>query len=263
MLSFLIISYAVVVLLAFLLAERVIFQPPPSSYADGDFTFRRIGLAGGDSIAVLHLPVDRARFTILYSHGNAEDLGHVRPLLEALHGLGFGVIGYDYRGYGRSTGSVPTARTAVEDAEAVYRFAVDQVGIRPDRLILHGRSVGSGPALELAVRHQAAGLILESAFTSAYRVITRVALLPFDRFPNIRHIREVRCPVLVIHGTRDRVIPLSHGRRLFALATEPKQSLWVDDAGHNDLVHTAGAAYAVALEQFAVLLERNAVHACS
>lgn len=255
--TFLLVLYAAVALTACFLVERVMFQPPPPSYAEAEFAFRRIGLEDADSIAVLYLPADRAGFTILYSHGNAEDLGHVRPLLVKLHRLGFGVIGYDYRGYGRSSGGTPTSRRAVEDAEAVYRFAIDGLGIQPDRLILHGRSVGSGPTLELATRHRVAGVILESAFTSVYRVITRVGVLPFDRFPNVRHVREVRCPVLVIHGTHDRVIPISHGRRLFAMAPEPKQSFWVDGAGHNDLVHTAGGAYAAALARFTETIDRN------
>lgn len=255
MLSFVIATYAVVAVMAFLVAERVIFQPPRASYAADDPAFRRIGVAGDDSVAVLHLPVDGGRFTILYSHGNAEDLGHIRPLLEQLHELGFGVIGYDYRGYGRSSGGRPTARKAVEDAEAVYRFATDELGIPPTRLILHGRSVGSGPALALAERYEAGGIILESPFTSAYRVITRVGLLPFDRFPNARRIGKIRSPLLVVHGTHDRVVPVSHGRRLYALAPEPKQSLWVEGAGHNDLVRTAGVRYANALERFVDLID--------
>lgn len=174
-----------------------------------------------------------------------------------LHGAGFGVIGYDYRGYGQSTKRRPTVQRAVEDAEAVYQFAVDELGLQPDRLILHGRSVGSGPTLELAVRHPVAGVILESAFTSAYRVLTRVGLLPFDRFRNARHIENVKSPVLVIHGTDDRLIAPSHGRTLFRVAPEPKQFLWVDGAGHNDVARIAGETYTIALKRFTLLLDQH------
>ena len=256
MLLYLILAYALATLMAFVLAERMIFMPPSASYAAGEFVFRRIEVDGSDSVAVVHLPNEAARYTILFSHGNAEDLGHIFPVLRRLHGAGFGVIAYDYRGYGQSTGGRPTARKAAEDIAAVYRFAVGDLGLPADQLILHGRSLGSGPTVELAVRHPVAGVILESAFTSTYRVLTRVELLPFDRFRNARYIGDIRRPVLVIHGTLDRVVPPAHGRRLFALAREPKQSLWVDGAGHNDLVHIAGESYAAALIKFAVLLEQ-------
>jgi fermentation-respiration switch protein FrsA (DUF1100 family) len=257
MFSLLVIAYTLVALGAYFWAERVIFQPPPASYTAGDFAFRRTAVGAGDSIALLHLPNDSARYTILYSHGNAEDLGHLLHVFRELHGLGFGVIGYDYRGYGRSSGGRPTVQKAIEDAGAVYHFAVHDLGIPPERLILHGRSVGSGPTTELAVRHPVAGVVLESAFTSTNRVLTRVGLLPFDRFLNFRLIGSVQSPVLVIHGTRDQLISPAHGRTLFALAPEPKQSLWVDGAGHNDIMQRAGESYATALRQFAMLLGQN------
>lgn len=258
-LVFLVVAFAAASLFAYLFANSVLFQPQPPSYAPGDIPFQRVPAKGGDSsLALLHLPNEQARFTILFSHGNAEDLGDILPYLRLLHASGFGAIGYDYRGYGQSGGGRATARTAAEDAEAVYRFAVRELGIPPDRLILHGRSVGAGPTLEVAARHEVAGVILESTFTSAYRVMTRIGVLPFDRFPNHRRIREVRAPVLVIHGARDAVIPPWHGDRLFELAPEPKQSLRVPDAGHNDLMHVAGETYSQALNRFAALVERHA-----
>ena len=81
--------------------------------------------------------------------------------------------------------------------------------------------------------------------------MTRVPLLPFDRFPNLRHIRQVHAPVLVMHGTADAVIPISHGRRLYDAASNPKQSLWVEGAGHNDLALVAGQRFWNALAEFA------------
>jgi fermentation-respiration switch protein FrsA (DUF1100 family) len=92
--------------------------------------------------------------------------------------------------------------------------------------------------------------VLESAFVSAFRVLTRVSLLPFDRFHNLRHIRRVRCPVLVIHGTDDEVIPVSHGWRLFEAAGQPKQALWIEGAHHNDVPFVGGARYWRALATF-------------
>jgi abhydrolase domain-containing protein 17 len=250
-------GWVALTLLAYLLADRMIFLPPSASYDAARLPVRTIPVGDGDSLALLHLARGHERFTIIHSHGNAEDLGDVLPLLELIRGAGFAVIAYDYRGYGLSSGGVPGARSADEDALAVYRFAVHELRIPPGRLILHGRSVGAGPALHVAAHHPVGGVILESAFTSAYRVVTRVALLPFDRFPNHRRIRRVRAPVLVIHGTADDVIPIAHGRRLHALAPAPRQAWWVEGAGHNDLAAVAGDGYPAALRAFAELVERT------
>lgn len=250
-------AYAGLALLAHLVADRMIFLPPPASYDAARLGVVHVTTEDGARIAALHLPNSAARFTVLYSHGNAEDLGHALPLLDELRAMGFAVIGYDYRGYGASTGGPPTAAGAERDHEAVYRWAVETLGIAPARLLLYGRSVGSGPAVELAAREPVGGLVLESAFTSTYVVMTRVALLPFDRFPNLRRIRRVRAPVLVIHGTRDEVIPFTHGRRLHAAVPGPKQALWVDGARHNDVAWVAGASYGQALREFVALVERN------
>lgn len=252
-------AYGAISLVAYLYGERVLFQPPAPSYGPDDVPFTRVPVdegsaaGGGDSVAVQHLPNPAAEFTILFSHGNAEDLGHDQPFLRALRDAGFAVLAYDYRGYGRSTDRLPTEKRAVEDAEAVYRYAVRELGIRPDRLIVHGRSLGAGPTLALATRHEVAAVVLESAFTSTYRVVTRAPLLPFDRFPNLVRVRSLDVPVLVIHGTRDRVIPASHGRALFAAAAEPKRALWVEGAGHNDVAWSAGPRYVAALVELSRL----------
>jgi abhydrolase domain-containing protein 17 len=234
---------------AWLASDRMIFQPPPSSYRAGQLPIVMVPTDGG-SIATLHLPNPRAAVTVLYAHGNAEDLGHAAPLLEELRRAGFAVLAFDYRGYGLSTGGPPSAASATSDMKAVYQHAVRTLKIPPSRIVLYGRSVGSGPATDLAARVPIGGLVLESAFVSAFRVLTRVSLLPFDRFHNLRHIRRVRAPVLVIHGTEDEVIPVSHGRRLYEAAGQPKQALWIEGAHHNDVPFVAGARYWSTLAAF-------------
>ncbi|MBA2671597.1 MAG: alpha/beta hydrolase [Gemmatimonadetes bacterium] len=260
LLIILLLTYAGLALIALLLADRLIFLPPASSYAPGELPIVQVPGEGDERIAALYLPLEGAELTLIYSHGNAEDVGHLAGLMERIRDeAGVSVLAYDYRGYGLSTGGPPTAAGATRDLEDVYRYAVEELGIAADRLIVHGRSVGAGPALELAARHPVGGVIVESSFVSAFRVMTRIPLLPFDRFPNLRNMREVSAPVLVIHGLRDEVIPASHGRRLFAAAPEPKRQLWVEAAGHNDLVHTAGAAYWQALREMARLVESRLV----
>lgn len=242
--------------LAWWYADRMIFQPQPSRYtASSGATL--VPTADGDSIAVLWLPNPRARYTILYSHGNAEDLGDLRAFLPDLRDAGFSVLAYDYRGYGMSTRRVPSERSAYRDLAAAYDHLTGALGVPPERVILHGRSLGGGIASELASRRPAAGLILESTFVSAFRVAIPRPIFPFDRFATAGRLRDVRCPVLVIHGTRDEVIPPWHGAALLERANHPKRHLWVDGAGHNDLVTVAGAGYWRALREFAASLPAN------
>jgi len=249
-----VLAYVALAAFGYFLSDRLIFQPPPPTYRAGQLPFTMIPGADDVSIAALYLRNPDAPLTILYAHGNAEDLGVVAPLLEEMRRHGFAVLGFDYRGYGASSGGPTTTSGATRDMESVYRYAVHTLGVPPSRLVLYGRSVGGGPAADLAARLPSAGLVLESTFTSVFVVMTRVPLLPFDRFPNLRHVRNVHAPVLVIHGTADEVIPVAHGRRLYAAANDPKQALWVDGAHHNDLTLVAGQQYWTALADFAHLV---------
>jgi fermentation-respiration switch protein FrsA (DUF1100 family) len=187
---------------------------------------------------------------------NAEDLGDLRPLLERLNVWGFSLFAYDYRGYGTSQGK-PGERHVYRDAEAAYDYLTQQLQVPPEQIIVYGRSVGGGAATELASHHPVAGLILESAFTSAFRVIVPLPLLPFDKFPNLAKLKKVRCPILVMHGQADQIIPINHGYRLYAAAPEPKLSLWVEAAGHNDFHWVAAEQQRTALAAFQQLIEQT------
>ena len=247
--------YAGVALIVRLSSESLIFLPHPSSYKD-DGIIVKIRSANGNRISALYLVNPAATYTLLVSHGNAEDLGDDRPWIQDLGQAGFSVLAYDYQGYGTSEGK-PGEQVLYEDEAAAYDFLTANLKIPPDRIIILGRSVGSGPAVHLAARKPAAGLVLQSPFLSAYRVFTRFPLLPFDRFPNYKDIRRVHCPVLVIHGTRDRVINIWHGKKLYELANQPKQFLWVKDAGHNDLEMVAGKTYLKAIRNFAASIRES------
>ena len=245
--------YVLASLFAFFFSDRMIFQPQPSGYRD-DAGIIKLTSRNGAKISAKYLANPGATFTILFSHGNAEDIGDDESLLEGLRDAGFAVFAYDYQGYGTSEGK-PSERNAYEDADAAYDYLVQTLHISPNRIIAFGRSVGGGPATDLAVRRPVAGLILESSFTSAFRVMTGIRFLPFDKFNNLGKIRRVRCPVLVIHGTRDSVINSSHGRQLFAAANDPKLSLWVENANHNDVSSVGGAIYYDSLKKFAALVQ--------
>lgn len=255
MLWILILLYLGLLFIALFFSDSMIFLPHPSSYRDSAEIIK-IRSANGSMISALYLPNPSARFSLLVSHGNAEDLGDDREWLEDLRRSGFNVLAYDYQGYGTSHGK-PSEKTAYEDESAAYDYLAVNLRTAPDRIIIFGRSVGSGPAVHLAARRPAAGLVLQSPFVSAFRVLTRIPLLPFDKFPNHKEIRHVHCPLLIIHGNNDRVIPFWHGRKLFDLANQPKQFVAVKGADHNDLDMVGGANYLKAIQSFAASLKHG------
>jgi fermentation-respiration switch protein FrsA (DUF1100 family) len=240
---------------AWFLSDRQIFLPQQSSYKDGPEVLK-LRSTGGNLISALLLPNPAADFTLLVSHGNAEDLGDDRDWLEGLRRAGFNVFAYDYQGYGTSQGK-PSEKGAYDDENAAYDYLTSELKVTPERIIIFGRSVGSGPAVHLAARRPAAGLVLQSPFVSAFRVLTRIPILPFDKFPNARDIASVHCPVLIIHGVNDSVIGLWHGRKLFELANQPKHFVAVEGADHNDLDIVAGARYPKAVQKFAASLGQS------
>jgi abhydrolase domain-containing protein 17 len=244
--------YAAVGAWVWVASDRMIFLPPAPSYRDMPDVLR-LPTAGGERIAGLHLRIPAATYTMLLSHGNAEDLGLVRPLLPVLGDLGFSVFAYDYRGYGLSEG-VPSEPNVYGDIDAAYDHLTRELRVPPERIILYGRSLGAGAAVDLAARRFVGGLILESPFLTAFRVLTRVPLLPFDKFRNVDKIGRVRCPVLIMHGEADEIVPVWHGRKLFERAPGPKMFVVIPGAHHNDFMWVAGARYAAALHDFEALL---------
>jgi len=245
--------YTFFALYVFFRTDSMIFLPQASSYQDTE-DILNIPVNDAEQISALYLPHPQATYTLLYIHGNAEDLGDIRPVLDRLHSWGFNVFAYDYRGYGTSDGK-PSEWNAYQDADAAYQYLTQQLKIPPEQIILYGRSVGGGSATELATRYPVAGLILESTFTSAFRVVAPFPLLPFDKFTNLRKLEKVNCPVLVMHGQADQTIPIEHGQALYAAAPDPKMSLWVAEADHNDFTWVADEQHRQTLLAFQELVK--------
>ena len=233
--------------------DKIIFHPPLPSYQDGP-DIVKIDIGDSEQISAIYLENPRAEFTVLFSHGNAEDIGQNLGFFEMLRQRGFSVLAYDYRGYGTSTGKA-SVQNAYLDIEAAYKYLTLEKKTEPGKIIALGRSVGGGPAVYLATKEDIGGLIFESVFVSAFRVATRTPMFPFDDFNNIDRIEKVRCPVLIVHGTKDNTISIWHGKELFKKANPPKLSLWVEDAGHHDLLGRAGERYWQTMEQFVTLIK--------
>ena len=184
---------------------------------------------------------------LLYCHGNGGNIGDRVPQARALADAGLDVLLFDYRGYGRSSGS-PDEPGTYRDGRAALRALLSRPGVDAGRVVYLGESLGGGVALALALESPPLGLVLESTFTSVremarlhYPLVPR-ALVP-DAYPNLARIAGLRAPLLVIHGERDEVVPLAHGQALFASAPEPKWLRVVAGAGHNDLALLAGRDY--------------------
>lgn len=238
--------------LAASMVDKMLYYPDVASRA-APANVIRIATDDGESIAAVHLPNPAARHTLWFFHGNAESLADVEPFLRELHAQGFAVFACDYPGYGVSTGR-PGEKAIYAANLAAARHLREKLGTPPERVILFGRSLGGGPATELATRERFAGLVLQSTFMSVYRVVTTWPVLPFDQFQNLKKLPRVTCPVLVMHGTADEVIDFSHGRKLFAAAPAPKRHLWIEGARHNDFTDVAGERLWLALREFAAEL---------
>jgi uncharacterized protein len=174
--------------------------------------------------------------TVIFFHGNGESAAQNFDLAEALVHRGIGVLLAEYRGYGGMPGR-PSERVVTADAERALEL-LEHCGVRPERLVLIGRSLGTGVAVALAVRHRPALLILVSPYTSLVDLGRRIAgpLAPFltsDRFDTTSRIQKVTCPIVIIHGTADEVVPYEMGERLARMASASLIPLV--GRNHNDL----------------------------
>ncbi|KAJ0972810.1 hypothetical protein J5N97_020769 [Dioscorea zingiberensis] len=191
----------------------------------------------GNEIVAVYVRNPMASSTVLYSHGNAADLGQMYELfLELSVHLRVNLLGYDYSGYGRSSGK-PSEQNTYADIEAAFKCLEENYGAKEEDIILYGQSVGSGPTLELAARlPRLRAVVLHSPIMSGLRVMYPVKRSYwFDIYKNIDKIPLVNCPVLIIHGTSDEVVDCSHGKQLWEHCKEKYEPLWLKGGNHCDL----------------------------
>jgi abhydrolase domain-containing protein 17 len=247
------ISYITVAVYAYGFSDRSILPAPESSYQTLPGLLQ-LPTPNGETIAARYLPNPAAKYTLLISHGNGEDLGEIRSQMEDFHALGFSVFAYDYRGYGKSQGSA-SVTNVYQDIDTAYAYLTQTLKISPDRIVLYGRSVGGGPSTDLVMRKPIAGMILESTFISPFRVVIPIQILPFEKFPNQKNLRQVRVPILFIHGTDDRIIPFWHSQTLYDTAPGPKELLSIPGADHNDVPIVGGEIYRRTIGQWLTRLK--------
>ncbi len=223
------------------LQQRLVFFPPEPRETLLPLGTRDVRLYTADNVRLhgWYLPATDAGPTILHFHGNAEDVSQQTSLFTWAREHGFGLLAVDYRGYGKSGGNIPFRQAELwHDAEAAWRYLQRQHGIPSHRVFLWGRSLGGAAAVHLATRYEVGGVILQSTMASGLELAKRsfpwLPVRSLSRFPlqNEAMFKEVRSPVLVLHGRDDAVFPFAHAERLYAAANEPKR-LVAFAGGHN------------------------------
>jgi fermentation-respiration switch protein FrsA (DUF1100 family) len=235
------IAYVLLAVAAHFLSLSMIFPRPPVKYDLGP-DYVQLTATDGVKIAGRHWPNPQAKYTLLYLHGNYEDLGSLNDYLPQFVNAGYAVFAIDYRRYGRSEG-VPTEANTAADAALAYDYVRTKLGVPAERIIIFGYSLGGGPGIELARQRPAAGLVLQGAFVSAYRVMTTIPVFPGDKFVNLAKVPALKLPVFVIHGTADNTVPFWHGEKLYEAITARKQKLFVEGGPHAGLGDFTGPRY--------------------
>jgi fermentation-respiration switch protein FrsA (DUF1100 family) len=235
--------YAAIVALMYFAQRALMYFPYTERLSPQDAGFPQAveaELTASDGVRILAWTVapQPGKPVVLYFHGNGGSLAHRVARFEKLTDDGTGLVALSYRGYGGSEGA-PSEEGLIDDARAAYAFARETYPDAP--LVLWGESLGTGVAVAIAAEHDVAAVILEAPFTSAADVafiaypFLPVSLLMKDQFRSDARIGKVTAPLLIMHGTADRIVPFRLGERLYALANEPKAFVRFADGGHEDL----------------------------
>ena len=243
LLAFAIGGYFVVLFGAVILQERFIYlnlrtKPQnPSDVGLAEVTAQTVSMQDGQRLQHWRAPAQEGMPTLIYFHGNKETLAWRATRFRTILDAGYGLSTFAYRGYSGSTGR-PQEQTIYSDALAIYD---ETKRITEGPLVIYGESLGTAVATYVATKRSAVCVVLEAPFTSMvdmaarYLPIWPVSVYIRHRFPSFERIASINKPLLILHGTRDRIVPIRYGRRLFDAAVEPKEMTVFDGAGHINL----------------------------
>lgn len=251
--------YAVVVFLAWMFQDRMIYFPESNIYqtpADQGMDYEEVWLEteDGEDIHGWFVKAEEPRGTLLFFHGNAGNIADRVPSIEQFHSLGLNVMIIDYRGYGRSTG-MPSEEGLYKDARAAWQYLTTDREIPFFDIVLFGRSLGGAVATQLASEQRAAGLILESTFTSLADMGTSaypwlpVRWLLKENYDTLGHMDQIEIPVMIAHSPNDEIVPYRQGERLYNAANQPKE--WLEMlGGHGGGWLATGQHYLNRMDEF-------------
>ncbi|MEZ5690441.1 MAG: alpha/beta hydrolase [Rickettsiales bacterium] len=191
------------------------------------------------SIQLWYKPAEDNKPTIVYFHGNASHMGNRAGIYSALTNHGLGVLAVSYRGYGKSAGN-PSERGLYKDARAAIYFLNESMRLPLNKIIIYGESLGTGVSTKIASEYDVGAVILQAPYISAIKRASEiyfffpVNLVMLDKFNSISRIDRINCPLLILHGKQDEVIPSYHSETLLKEAVQPKKAIFFDDVGHNN-----------------------------
>jgi len=241
----LVVSYGLLIAVVYLMQSRMLYLPgvPGRILAmtpiDAGMDYQDVSIKTADGITLHGWFVEgQSAQVLLFFHGNAGNISHRLDSIRQFHDLGLSILIIDYRGYGQSGGRT-TESGIYRDAEAAWRYLIEDRRVSASDIVLFGRSLGASVATWLAARHQPMALIVESAFTSVPDIAQELyPWLPARWLSRFNHatrdyVRDVRSPVLVVHSRDDEIIPFRHGEAILASANEPRTLLALRGT-HND-----------------------------
>jgi fermentation-respiration switch protein FrsA (DUF1100 family) len=269
-LLYLLVAYALLLVLVRLYEHRMIFFPDYPGRLEGDWHPRALApedvwlnAADGTRLHAWWIPGTNAKFTFLAFHGNASNIANRAPAYEFLRETPANVLAIEYRGYGHSEGQ-PSEAGFYLDAEAAYQYLVNTKKIDPKAIVSFGQSLGTAVATDLAAHHAVGGVILEAPFPSASRVAGKIFWflpgLPFlvhSQFDTKSKLRRINVPLLVVHCTQDPVLPFAFGQEVYNAANSPKQFLRINGECHEESSLLAPVQYRSALREFLGSLDRT------
>ena len=246
------IAYSILAWSVYFMQSSFMYRPVrnvPYTPADMGLLYEKVALKTEDSlkIAAWFIPCEKAKMTVLFCHGNGGNMAHRLDTINILNELGLNCLIFDYRGYGDSQGK-PSENGTYLDAQAAWKWLTHKKGIRAEQIILFGRSLGGSVAANLAAGTDPAGLILESAFTSfpaigaKYYPYLPVKLFAAYNYNTVESLKNVNCPLLVMHSKRDEIIPYEFGPQIYEAANEPKEFVEIFGC-HNDGFLFSGETY--------------------
>lgn len=253
--------YVLLVAIVYLMQGRMLYLPEmpgrelTASPADIGLNYEDVSIDTADGVSIhgWFVPGQSSR-VLLFFHGNAGNISHRLESIRQFHELGLSVFIIDYRGYGKSGGR-PNESGFYRDGDAAWRYLAETRGVNPHDIVIFGRSLGGSVASLLATKEEPAGLIVESSFTSVPDVAQELyPWLPARWLSRLRHatrdyVRDVRCPVLVVHSRDDEIIPFHHGEAIVAAAPEPRTLLALRGS-HNDAFLLDEPNYVAGLRAF-------------
>lgn len=237
--------YALFVIFLFFFQRSLLYFPSKEKIENSYFInsgLKEIELITSDGLVLkswFKKPSTNNKYTLLVFHGNGGHAGHRVEKFKSLINAGYGILFFEYRGYGGNPGK-PREKDLYLDALSALNFLSKQK-ISFDTTILYGESLGCGIAVKLSSETAFAATILEAPFTSIAEVAQRqywyvpAKWLVLDRYDILGKIKKIKSPLLVIHGEKDNIINISLGKKVFNAAPYPKQALFIPGAGHNNL----------------------------